>query len=440
MRVIAFPDPAWYIAALHSARTGMKTRIMFCIIMLLVPLLSEAQPYWQGCYVGTSGEINGIAVSSKGSIFATVYMKGLYKSYDSGNSWKRDTLYPFTVMPAVHDVISINNILFLGEADVYNIYKSTDDGLSWRDVGSQTDWNIKFAYDGKARLYSSTAHQGIYQSTDYGETWNRIGLDTIGRIEHLAISTDGDIFASEGQKLYRTTNLGVTWDDLSAKMPGYKIRCISTDTNGGIYVGAFHPGVPPNIFPDGVILISKDRGETWSFHRNQNWDLKVNDIGVTSIGDIIAVTEETLIIRSTDDGATWEGFYDGFIHGGGSCITVTPTGRVFVGASGTVYELMNYPTSSVPPSQASSFALHAAYPNPVAPGGNASIGFALPTEEYVTLTLYNSTGQQVATAAQGRYHPGEHIVTLRTAGLPAGMYLCRITAGRYQSSKAVQVR
>ncbi len=267
-----------------------------------------------------------------------------------------------------------------------------------------------------------------------------MGLDTIGRIEHLDISTDGDIFASEGQKLYRTTNLGATWDDLSAKMPGYKIRCISTDTNGGIYVGAYYPSLPSTGLPDGVLLISKDRGDTWSFHRSANPSMRINDIGVTSIGDIIVVTEETSIFRITNNATTWEAFWDGFLHNGGSCITVTPTGRVFVGASGTVYELMNYPTSSVPPLQASSFALHSAYPNPVASGGNASIGFALPAQEYVTIALYNTTGRQVATAAQGVYQPGEHIVTLRTAGLPAGMYLCRIIAGRYQSSKAVQVR
>ncbi len=343
-------------------------------------------------------------------------------------------------MPSVRDIIFNNDTLYLGEAGGNNVYISTTDGEVWTSIGKDIPPCFVLSIGSNSEIFSGSKYNGVLMSTNNGMSWSSLGPDGLGAISGLSASVEGDLYATDNQKLYRTTNLGATWDDLSAKMPGYKIRCISTDTNGGIYVGAYYPSLPSTGLPDGVLLISKDRGDTWSFHRSANPSMRINDIGVTSIGDIIVVTEETSIFRITNNATTWEAFWDGFLHNGGSCITVTPTGRVFVGASGTVYELMNYPTSAVQPLPSSSFALHAAYPNPVAAGGNASIGFALPTEEYVTIALYNTTGQQVAKVAQGVYQPGEHIVTLRTAGLPAGMYLCRMITGRFQSSKAVQVR
>ncbi len=71
-------------------------------------------------------------------------------------------------------------------------------------------------------------------------------------------------------------------------------------------------------------------------------------------------------------------------------------------------------------------ALAAPYPNPSA--GAATLSFTLAESAEVTLTVYDVLGRRVVTLAEGQQAAGEHEVTFG-AGLPAGVYVVRLTVG-----------
>ena len=84
------------------------------------------------------------------------------------------------------------------------------------------------------------------------------------------------------------------------------------------------------------------------------------------------------------------------------------------------------------------FALHNNYPNPFNPVTN--ITYDIPEVANVTLEIYNITGQKVRTLAQGSHEPGRYRVLWNATndhgeGLSSGMYVYRIQAGDFVSTK-----
>ena len=85
------------------------------------------------------------------------------------------------------------------------------------------------------------------------------------------------------------------------------------------------------------------------------------------------------------------------------------------------------------------FALHQNYPNPFNP--STTIRYGLASRSQVTLTVFNTLGQQVATLVQGEQEAGYHEVQFDGSGLASGVYLYRLQAGDFvQSLKLTLLR
>lgn len=88
------------------------------------------------------------------------------------------------------------------------------------------------------------------------------------------------------------------------------------------------------------------------------------------------------------------------------------------------------------------FALEQNYPNPFNP--STQIGFALPADADVELSVFNVLGQKVTTLAFGRMPAGNHTVTWQgTASdgtqVASGIYFYRITAGSFAETKKMML-
>lgn len=79
------------------------------------------------------------------------------------------------------------------------------------------------------------------------------------------------------------------------------------------------------------------------------------------------------------------------------------------------------------------FSLSQNFPNPYNP--STTIRYALPRSSFVTLTVYNAIGQQVAQLVNELQEPGYHNVVFRGDGLASGVYFYRLQAGDYVATK-----
>ena len=79
------------------------------------------------------------------------------------------------------------------------------------------------------------------------------------------------------------------------------------------------------------------------------------------------------------------------------------------------------------------FALAQNYPNPFNP--STTIRYGLPERSHVTLTVFNSLGQQVATLVEGEREAGHHDVVFDASHLASGVYLYRLVAGEFVQTR-----
>ncbi len=86
-----------------------------------------------------------------------------------------------------------------------------------------------------------------------------------------------------------------------------------------------------------------------------------------------------------------------------------------------------------PEQQPSSFILSQNYPNPFNP--TTTISYSIPTNNYVTLKVFNILGQEVALLVNENLAAGKYTVTFNAGNLTSGVYLYRVEAGSFRSVK-----
>ena len=86
-----------------------------------------------------------------------------------------------------------------------------------------------------------------------------------------------------------------------------------------------------------------------------------------------------------------------------------------------------------------SFALHSAFPNPF--NSTTTIRYELPYPANVSLSIYNTSGQQLSILSPFYKQRGIHTLTLSTGDLPSGLYFVRLEAsGEVATQKVMLIR
>ncbi len=77
------------------------------------------------------------------------------------------------------------------------------------------------------------------------------------------------------------------------------------------------------------------------------------------------------------------------------------------------------------------------YPNPFNP--STTIPFVIPKAEFVSLKVFNSLGQDIATIVNGPRAAGNHRVTWDAGQVPSGVYFYRISAGSFVQTRTLHL-
>ena len=243
----------------------------------------------------------------------------------------------------------------------------------------------------------------IFSSTDGGSTW-------------------GKVDSGFSPKFYTTNDTGAALTSIYADGPHLVIGTkewnpsAHTLTNTGIY----H-------------IIAQGGG--WVLA-----DSSLNSIQVSAIvgvkADVFAATASG-VFHSSDHGSSWANISGGLADSTVSSLVISQGYLLAATASG-VWKRALTEITSVAGNQASGwnpagFALSQNYPNPFNP--STTIRYALPQSSHVSLTVFNTLGQLVATLVNGEVGPGEHAVTFNASNLSSGVYFYRIHAGELMKTK-----
>jgi len=126
---------------------------------------------------------------------------GIYKSVDAGNSWKEinNGLENLSVGALV---INPNRTNELVAATLSGLFKSYNSGESWEKKSNAGSFDVEYVIENPNIVYAS-GNEGVFKSKDFGDTWFKtslglprgegkgIGVDPTGNVIFTAIDEEG---------------------------------------------------------------------------------------------------------------------------------------------------------------------------------------------------------------------------------------------------------
>jgi peptidoglycan hydrolase-like protein with peptidoglycan-binding domain/photosystem II stability/assembly factor-like uncharacterized protein len=284
------------------------------------------------------------SVPNSSAILAGVAGQGIWKSTVDG-TWTQlpgSAIIDNRPFSIVYDP---TNASVFWEAGLYGshggVYKTSDNGQTFTQLGTVyhvDGLSINFS-DVNRQLLLAGGHEGsqtVYKSTNGGSTWTNIGVnlplnsgfsDTPLVIDPQTYLTNADPAWNSALSpgIYRTTNGGTSWTQVSTvdAVPAPLVT-----STGVIYWST----------KDGHIAKSTDNGLTWSvLGSNFATPDPVSPIQLPD-GRIVVVGSSQLQI-SSDGGATWTGF--------GPTLPFTPVALTYSPSRSAFYISPRYCNSSV---------------------------------------------------------------------------------------------
>ena len=270
------------------------------------------------------------------------------KAYDSnllkGLQWRSIGPYRGGRSTAVAGVTSQPNVFYFG-ATGGGVWKTSDAGNNWEPVSdeyfktgsvgaigiSESDPNVVYVGMGESPIRGNVSHgDGVYKSTDAGKTWRNVGLqDTlqIARVrvhprnpDVVFVGAQGHVFGPNEQRgIFRSIDGGKTWQKVlyrSNKAGATDLILDPTNPNT-IYAALWEvyrqPWTLESGGPGGGIFKSTDGGDTWNeITRNQglpkgvvgNIGITVSPVNADRVWAIVEA-EDGGVFRSDNAGKTW---------------------------------------------------------------------------------------------------------------------------------------
>jgi photosystem II stability/assembly factor-like uncharacterized protein len=277
----------------------------------------------------------GVEIITFGESESEVFMAGLqgvYRTYDNGKTWI-ETNTGFVGSEVVDLVTSLDGTMY---ATTYNlgIFKSTDGGKNWvfASFGIKNWYGMQLAtHPEDADTLFTTTNGGVYKSTNAGKSWELIGgsdlcddEDAGGNCHYhgivvekeapfkVLVGSGGDQYAKEGVGLTGSEDNGESWrnsDDGFVRDVHVSKLVIDPNNNNVFYATTQGETEYTDKVGDGAgVFKSTDRGNNWTQINNGLNSLETNVLAVDPNDSNVLYlgTDDDGIYKSINGGENWE--------------------------------------------------------------------------------------------------------------------------------------
>ncbi|MBS1517550.1 MAG: T9SS type A sorting domain-containing protein [Bacteroidetes bacterium] len=370
----------------------------------------------------------------------------IYRSTDKAEGWtaignvipSSNTPHSFFVSP-----VDTNIWLVATEASPDRVYRTTDYGNTWTAVLTLNFSNygqpLEMDQNNPHTFYFAPDNGGFWKSTDDGATWNEISnsypfrspCDIIVMHDSSKVIFVADGITGSGQaNIFRSINGGANW------------TLVHTASASEI------PSMANSVFDQATmwctewsgsnIYKSTNYGANWTTDHSNSFSGWGSDVCREDPDVIITGSWGASATISTNGGQTWTNISSGLSgHGGG--ILIPDRGYLVCHQGSNVYKLnVTYSVltavneniiSAVP----ADYNLSQNYPNPFNP--STTISYSLPQSGNVILKIYNETGKEVNTLAEGFRNAGTYEVNFNGSDLSSGIYFYKLQTSGFTSTK-----
>ena len=364
------------------------------LVLVLAPAHAAAQPSdsaifsafrWRNIGPASIGgritDIEAVDTSFR-TVYAAAASGGVFKSVNAGTTW--EPIFDDYPSASIGDIAIFQpnpEIIWVGTGEANNrnsvawgdgIYKSTDGGRSFRNMGLRTthqiarvvthptDPNIVYVA-AIGHLWGYSGDRGVFRTTDGGASWTKLGggLPSDGRAGATELVMDPSdprvlytafyhrlrrpwTFTSGGPNggIFKSTDGGTTWTKLTAGLPPGETGRIglAISRRNPAIVMAFVEAEATNDLskPGSGVYRSEDAGATWRYvNTYNNRPFYYSQIRINPLDDQRVYLLTTRFMVSMDGGRTFEnGSADEEIHGDFHAMWLDPNDadRYYIGA------------------------------------------------------------------------------------------------------------
>jgi len=416
----------------------MKT-IIIVILLGFFALVekSQSQP-WQVLSSSTTNNITDVEFINSNLGFFSSSDGVIKRTTDGGISW--EIVLSQTIK--IYSLYFVNENLGFGSGGFGRIFKTTNSGLNWI-VTAPTGYNLlSIFFTNEFIGYAVGAQSCIIKTTNGGQTWfNQISpLTNLALTEVCFSGSKGYISVSSAYtNLLYTSDGGETWQD--GKTRSGSVLSFSVSFNNSLgYLGGYTSiatGYNPLLFK------TNDNGQTWSdFQLSSNgkiYSISISPVDPSkacAVGNYIndpVYGNQGLIMRTSDGGQTWsEEQWPGEIklnavHASSTDFFIAGDNGLLLKSSYTV-GISSF-NSEIP----SGYSLGQNYPNPFNP--TTKINFSIPKSGNVKLTVYNLVGQEVSVILNQNLNVGNYNFDFDASNLNSGVYFYTLQSENFRETK-----
>ena len=325
----------------------------------------------------------------------------VYHTTNGGTNWSLVIMpTPATSFVDVIHFFNANTGFILGDpaGTTWGYYWTTNGGANWTSAGpsfsgSEAGWNNSYAALDTGHIWFGTNNTKIYKGGLHGGFTSSAttNLNSFG-VAFMNATTGVATFTNSSNAVLSnntTTNGGTTWTSgFTPAGSQLAVKCIL----GTPYVWTAGAGAS-----GGAIYFSSNYGVNWTLQNSPTYS--VNALTFANANTGWAGT-------STHNIYKWQGNLN----------------------------VVNTNGNTVP----DNFKLEQNYPNPFNPTTN--INFSIPKASFVTLKVYNSTGQEVMTLINDEYKAASnYTVSANLSSLSSGVYYYTIRTADYTATKKMML-